>query len=256
MKRHREDDDSANEYEDDVSSSKVSRKEENDILQDLEKNLNLPDNDALSQQLLQTQKQYFTMYMEKLMHAIPMGKAVIETIQKNGHAGDFMYMYTACKTIIQSLMNIKQSKAMKSVVDMMAGMACRYVHERVITPIFMPIVSNNHLKRAFQAYQSSIKVEENDAELEMKCLLHCINEVVNKETDHCIQLVHPFKSQFTQHMKAVSDYVVALLVSVTEPVKAPERKADDVKILHAAEAMTQVQESNQEEDRIPSFKEN
>lgn len=242
MKRHREDGDSVSESEDDVPTSKVMRMEESDILQDLEKNLNLPDNKELSQQLLQTQKQYFTMYMEKLMHSIPMGKAVIETIQKNGQAGDFMYMYTACKTIIQSLMNIKQSKAIKSVVDMLAGIMCRYVHERVVTPMFQTMIHSNHLKRAYQAYQSSVKVEENDAELEMKCLLHCIHEVLDKEEEHCIKLVHPFKSQLTQHMKAISEYVVALLVSVTEPMKAPEAKTgNDIVVLHAAEAGTSKQ---------------
>ncbi|GFQ84184.1 uncharacterized protein TNCT_265231 [Trichonephila clavata] len=112
-----------------------------------------------------------------------MGKAVIETVRKNGQENNFMCMYAASKTIIQALMNAKQSKAIKSGVS---------------------------------SVSEQCEKEENDAELEMRCLLHCIHQVLEKE-EHCIKLVHPFQAQMTQQMKAVSEYVVALLVSVTDP---------------------------------------
>ncbi|GBN19725.1 hypothetical protein AVEN_261802-1 [Araneus ventricosus] len=198
----------------------------------------MPDNEALNRQLMETQKQYYAMYLEKLMHAIPMGKAIIETIEKNGRAGDFNYMYTASKTIVQSLMTIQQSKAIKSIVDMVAGVMCRYMHERVIVPMLQTVVHNTQLRRAYQAYQASVNREENDAELEMRCLLHCIHEELEKEKDQCFNVVNPFKSQLTQHMKAVSEYVVALLVSVTEPVRVPERKENEMVILHAGRGTT------------------
>ncbi|GFU98724.1 uncharacterized protein TNCV_298961 [Trichonephila clavipes] len=225
MKRNLEEDESDEEY----PSPKISRHEETNILQDLQKGLTETDNDSINQELLDTQKQYFIMYMEKLMHQIPMGKAVIETVRKNGQENNFMCMYAASKTIIQALMNVKQSKAIKSVVDMIFGGACRYVHETVISPMLNKVVHNEHLKRAYQVYQNSIKKEENDAELEMRCLLHCIHEVLERE-EHCIKLVHPFQAQMTQQMKAISEYVVALLVSVTDPKDTSQNEI----VLHSA----------------------
>ncbi|GFY01352.1 uncharacterized protein TNCV_5078181 [Trichonephila clavipes] len=106
------------------------------------------------------------------MHQIPMGKAAIETVRKNGQENNFKCMYAASKTIIQALMNVKQSKVIKSVVDMIFGGACRYVHETVISPLLNNVVHNEPLKRAYHVYQSSVKKEENDAEL--RCLLYCI----------------------------------------------------------------------------------
>ncbi|GFT61013.1 uncharacterized protein TNCV_1784281 [Trichonephila clavipes] len=186
MKRNLEEEES----DDECLSPKIVRREETNILQDLQKGLTETDNDSINQELLDTQKQYFIMYMEKLMHQIPMGKAVIETVRKNGQENNFMCMYAASKTIIKALINVKQSKAIKSIVDMIFGLACRYVHEMVISPTLNNVMHNEHLKRAYQVYQSSVKKEENDAELEMRCLLHCIHQVLEKE--HCIKLVHPF----------------------------------------------------------------
>ncbi|GFR12613.1 uncharacterized protein TNCT_732601 [Trichonephila clavata] len=117
------------------------------------------------------------MYMEKLMHQIPMGKAVIETVRKNGQENNFMCMYAASKTIIQALMNVKQSKAIKSVMDMIFG-----------------------------------------------------GLVVLEKEEHGIKLVHPFQAQMTQQMKAISEYVVALLVSVTDPKDTTQNEV----VLHSA----------------------
>ncbi|GFT75886.1 uncharacterized protein NPIL_18961 [Nephila pilipes] len=160
-----------------------------------------------------------------------MGKAVIETVSKNGQSNNFMYMYTASKTIIQSVMSVKQSKATKSVVGMIARIACRYVHDKVVSPMLNNVVHNDHLKRAYQAYQDSGKKEENDVELEMRCLLHCIHEVLDRD-EHCIKLVHPIHAQMTQQMKAISEYVVALLVSMTDP---KENVPNEI-VLHSATA--------------------
>ncbi|GFW97215.1 uncharacterized protein TNCV_4784291 [Trichonephila clavipes] len=174
------------ESDDEYPSPKIARHEKTNILQDLHKGLTETDNDSINQELLDTQKQYFIMSMEKLMHQIPIGKAIIETVRKNGQKNNFMCMYTASKTIIQALMNVKQSKVIKSVVDMIFGGACRYVHETVISPMLNNVVHNEHLKRAYQVYQNSVKMEENDAELEIRCLLHCIYEVLERE-EHCIK---------------------------------------------------------------------
>ncbi|GFQ71472.1 uncharacterized protein TNCT_395931 [Trichonephila clavata] len=114
MKRNLEEEESDDEY----PSPKLARQEGTDTLQDLQKGLRETDNDSINRERLDTQKQYFVMYMEKLMHQIPMGKGVIETVRKNGQENNFMCMYTATKTIIQALMNVKQSKAIKSVMDM------------------------------------------------------------------------------------------------------------------------------------------
>ncbi|GFQ72852.1 uncharacterized protein TNCT_444131 [Trichonephila clavata] len=199
MKRNLEEEESDDEF----PSPKSARREETDILQDLQKGLTETDNDSINRELLDTQKQYFIMYMEKLMHQIPMGKAVIETVRKNGQENNFMCMYAASKTIIQALMNVKQSKAIKSVMDMIFG--------------------------GLVVYQNSVKKEENDAELEMRCLLHCIHQVLEKE-EHGIKLVHPFQAQMTQQMKAISEYVVALLVSVTDPKDTTQNEV----VLHSA----------------------
>ncbi|GFQ88156.1 uncharacterized protein TNCT_361751 [Trichonephila clavata] len=117
MKRNLEEEESDYEY----PSPKLARREETNILQDLQKGLTEADNDSINRELLDTQNQYFIMYMEKLMHQIPMGKAVIETVRKNGQENNFMCMYAASKSIIQALMNVKQSKAIKSVMDMIFG---------------------------------------------------------------------------------------------------------------------------------------
>ncbi|GFQ71497.1 uncharacterized protein TNCT_486621 [Trichonephila clavata] len=228
MKRNLEEEES----DDECPPPKLARREETDILQDLRKGLTETDNDSINRELLETQKQYFIMYMEKLMHQIPMGKAVIETVRKNGQENNFMCMYAASKTIIQALMNVKQSKAIKSVVDMILGGACRYVHEKVVSPMLNNVVHHQHLKRAYQVYQSSVKTEENDAELEMRCLLHCIHEVLERE-EQCVKLVHPFQAQMTQQMKAISEYVVALLVSVTDP---KDDSGSNEIVLHSATA--------------------
>lgn len=219
MKRDYEEDDSAEEEE---PPPKISRT--HSILENLHKGLT--ETEDVNQQLIETQKQYFTVYLEKLMHQIPMGQSVIETIRKNGQKDDFMYMYTASKTIVQSLLSVKQTKATKAVVDMMAGVMCRYVHDRVISPMLVNVVGNEHLKQAYHAYQASVNKEDNEAELEMRCLLHTIHELLEKEHG-CLKTVHPFTAQMTQQMKAISEYVVALLLSVSKPSNEQSKNPKD-----------------------------
>ncbi|GFY67241.1 uncharacterized protein TNIN_228401 [Trichonephila inaurata madagascariensis] len=149
MKRQDETKLEEEESDDECLSPKIVRREETDILQDLQKGLIETDKDSINWELLDTQKQYFIIYMKKIMHQIPMGKSVIETARKNGQENNFMCMYAA--SIIQSLMNVKQSKAIKSVVDLIFGGACRYVHETVISPMLNNVVHNVHLKRVCQS---------------------------------------------------------------------------------------------------------
>ncbi|KAG8173838.1 hypothetical protein JTE90_016327 [Oedothorax gibbosus] len=191
MKRPHEDTVSDSDEEDEAPSPKNKPTPESVILQDLERGLQQNDPTSMQQQLIETQKQYFTMYMNKLMHQLPMGKAIIDTVRKNGHDDDFMYMYTASKTIVQSIMSVKQHKAMKSMVDMVAGIACKYMHDKILTPMLKPIMDEEHLQQAFQAYQTSVNQEENDSELEMRCLLHTIHSILEKE-ESTLQLDSPF----------------------------------------------------------------
>lgn len=216
MKRSREDVTSQSDSEEEEPLPKSTRTPEAAILQDLEQSLSQNNSNSLNQQLLDTQKHYFTMYMEKLMHELPMGPAIMDAVRKNGHADDFVYMYTASKTIIQSMMSVKQYKAMKSIVDMFSGIVCRYMHDKVITPMLKPVVQDEHLKQAFLAYQTSIQKEENNTELEMRCLLHTIYQIM-EEDQQTVQLSSPLQTQLTQQMKAISDYVVMLLVSISKP---------------------------------------
>lgn len=225
MKRDREVDKSELEMEDETRPPKLVHTTETNILKDLEKGLVEQDGDTLNQQLIETQKQYFTMYMEKLMSEIPMGKAIVESINKSGHENDFMYIYTASKTIVQSLMSVKKHKALKSILDMVAGIACRYMHCQVVTPMLRPMIEEEHLKNALQAYQANVKQEENDSEIELRCLLHTIHQIL-EENQHSIQLVNPFQAQMTQQMKAISVYVVTLLTSISKPVLETSMLAD------------------------------
>ncbi|GFR14667.1 uncharacterized protein TNCT_490091 [Trichonephila clavata] len=94
------------------------------------------------------------------------------------------------------------------------------------------VVHHQHLKPAYQVYQSSVKTEENNAEQEMRCLLHCIHEVLERE-QQCVKLVHPFQAQMTHQMKAISENVVALLVSVTDP---KDNSGSNEIVLHSATA--------------------
>lgn len=220
MKRLREDSDLDEDSEETVVLKKTTPA---NVLEDLQRKLKEPDH--VNEQLINTQKQYFTMYLEKLMHKIPLGKSVIETVRKNGDVDNFMYMYTASKTIIQSILLVKQTKATKAVVDMFASIACRYVHEKIITPMCAEYVQTEQLKRAYQAYQASMKAEEDDAELEMRCLLHTIHELLEKDVN-VYKSVNPFKAQLTQQLKAVSDYTVALLTAISQEVKSPPTTTD------------------------------
>lgn len=240
MKRPRDEDPPLLESEDEEPLPKSTRTQEAAILQDLEQSLTKNNSNSLNQQLLETQKHYFTMYMEKLLHELPMGEAIMDAVRKNGHADDFVYMYTASKTIIQSMMSVKQYKAMKSIVDMFSGIMCRYVHDKVVTPMLKPVVQDEQLKEAYLAYQTSVQKEENNTELEMRCLLHTIYQNM-EEDQQTVQLSSPFQTQLTQQMKAVSDYVVMLLFSISsKPVaqieKAAEKSfADKVKSSSASE---------------------
>lgn len=219
MKRAHEEDASSEDEEPPTKQIKPS-----DVLLDLE--AGLTERDDISQQLMNAQKQYFTTYMEKLMNQLPMGKSVIEAVRKTGSENDFMYMYTAANTIIQSLLSVKQVKATNSMVDMIAGVMCRYIHEKVLTPMLQPVVHDEHLKRAFQAYQASVKQDEDAIELELRCVVHTIKQMLEKEKD-TLKINHPIRAQVTQQMKAISDYVVTLLLSIsTKPSESKTEVAE------------------------------
>ena len=217
MKRDREDNDQPDEA---MTVPKMAHLPEVTILKNLEKDLMETNNQSIDQQLAETQKHYFTMYMEKLMQEIPMGKAIVESVQKNGHGGDFVYMYTASKTIVQSIMSVNKHKALKSMMDMAANIMCRYMHDKVVSPMLSSTIHEEHLKIAFEAYQKNMTREENETELEMRCLLHTIHQVL-EEDQHAIRLVNPFQVQMTQQMKAISEYVVTLLTYLSTATPRP-----------------------------------
>ena len=202
------------------SSTKKSRQDETVILQDLQTNLLKGDLiPNIDRRLLETQKQYFTVYMEKLMHKIPMGEDLVKII--NDGSNEFEYMFTAAKSVIQSQMHVKQIKAFHAVFDMVYSLMWRYVHEKVVSPTLEKVLSSQQLKMAYEKYQACSKTEEDSSVVEMQCLLYCIQEML--ESQEPVKIPNPLYARFTQQMKAMSEYVITLLVSLSKPMLNTER---------------------------------
>lgn len=193
--------------------------EETHILQDLQANLLKGDlNSSIEQRLFETQKQYFTVYMEKLMHKVPMGEDLVKIVK--GGANEFEYMFTAAKSVIQSQMRVKQIKAFHAVFDMVYSLMWRYVHEKVVSPTMEKVLSSTQLDRAYERYQACSKTEEEGSVVEMQCLLYCIQEML--ESQEPVKIPNPLYSRFTQQMKAMSEYVITILVSLSKPTVPEE----------------------------------
>lgn len=186
------------------------------ILKDLQANLMKGDlNDHMEKRLFETQRQYFTVYMERLMNKMPLGKELVNIISSRNGPNDFEYMFTAAKSLIQSQMRVKQIKAFHAVFDMVYGLVLRYVHEKVVSPALLKVLSSKQLQLAYEKYQNCSETEEDGTETEFQCLLYCIQEMLeNKET---VKIPNPLYSRFTQQMKAMSEYIIALLVSMSKP---------------------------------------
>lgn len=205
-----------------------TKKEETHILQDIQTNLLKDDlNNHIEKRLFETQKEYFTVYMEKLMHQIPMGENLVNIIQNRGGPNEFEYMFTAAKSVVQSHMRVKQIKAFHSVFDMGYNLMWRYVHEKVISPTLIKIVSSQQLNLAYEKYQTCSKMEEESSVIEMQCLLYCIQEML--ENEETVKIPNPLYSRFTQQLKAMSEYVIALLVSMSKPIETDEEKEEGEK---------------------------
>lgn len=227
MKRSLEDDDSEIEptasKQPKLTAEETEEEKEDDafpketfILKDLQANLMKGDlNDHMEKRLFETQRQYFTVYMERLMNKMPLGKELVNIISSRNGPNDFEYMFTAAKSLIQSQMRVKQIKAFHAVFDMVYGLVLRYVHEKVVSPALLKVLSSKQLQLAYEKYQNCSETEEDGTETEFQCLLYCIQEMLeNKET---VKIPNPLYSRFTQQMKAMSEYIIALLVSMSKP---------------------------------------
>lgn len=225
MKRSLEEEDSENESTtlkqpklepDEGKKEEDALPKETVILKDLQANLLKGDlNDHMEKRLFETQKQYFTVYMERLMNKMPLGKELVDIISNRDGPNEFEYMFTAAKSLIQSQMRVKQIKAFHAVFDMVYGLVLRYVHEKVVSPALLKVLSQKQLQTAYEKYQNCSDTEEDGTETEFQCLLYCIQEMLeNKET---VKIPNPLYSRFTQQMKAMSEYIIALLVSMSKP---------------------------------------
>lgn len=228
MKRSLEEEDLENES----TTSKQTRleneedaiPEETFILKDLQANLMKGDlNDHMEKRLFETQKQYFTVYMERLMNKMPLGKDIVNIITNRDGPNEFEYMFTAAKSLIQSQMRVKQIKAFHAVFDMVYGLVLRYVHEKVVSPALLKILSHKQLQLAYEKYQNCSETEEDGSETEFQCLLYCIQEML--ENEETAKIPNPLYSRLTQQMKAMSEYIIALLVSMSKP-EAQTNKSD------------------------------
>lgn len=196
-------------------SVQETKQENADILHDLHSRL-LKDNDQLnnhiSKQLLEAQKQYFSVYIQTVMDKIPMGRDLVKIVNEMGGGNEFEYTFTAATSIINSLMKVSQIKTFHAVFDMVYELIGKYAHEKVISPALGNVVPPDRLEMAFEAYQQYAKAEEDKSVLELQCLLYCIQEIMEKE--ETLQIPNPLYSRMTQQMKAVSEYVITLLVSL------------------------------------------
>lgn len=220
MKRSLEDEESENEQttakQPRLENEEDAPSKETFILKDLQANLLKEDlNDRMEKRLFETQKQYFTVYMERLMNKLPLGEDLVNIITKKDGPNEFEYMFTAAKSLIQSQIRVKQIKAFHAVFDMVYGLVLRYVHEKVISPPLLKIISPKQLQLAYEKYQHCSETEEDGTVTEFQCLLYCIQEMLeNKET---VKIPNPLYSRFTQQMKAMSEYIIALLISMSKP---------------------------------------
>lgn len=203
--------------ENEAKRSRSEEKEDPRILQDIQKGLleNTADlNNHISKQLFTTQKRYFTVYMEKLIKQIPMGSDLVNIVQSLGKENEFEYMFTAAKSIIQSQMKVKQTKACHTIFDMMYGLTFRYVHENLVSPALKSVATPQQLNSAYENYQKHANVEDG-SELELQCLIYCIQEML--ENQESIKVPNPLYSRITQQMKAMSEYVITILGSISKP---------------------------------------
>ena len=188
------------------------------ILQKLQENLKKGNlNDHISTRICETEKRYFTVYMEKLINKLPLGKDLANIIAEKAGANEFEYMFTAAKSVIQSQIRVKQIKTFHAVFDMVYGLVWRYVHKNIISPTLVnhQIVSAKQLQLAYENYQNCSKTEEDASTMELQCLLYCIQEML--ENQESVKIPNPYYSRLTQQMKAISEYVITLLVSMSKP---------------------------------------
>lgn len=228
MKRRHDSEDA--EDEPDVSVPRMEtderreEEEETHILQDLQTQLQKDDlNLSIDKRLYETQKQYFQVYMERLMHKVPMGEDIVKIVKAGSN--DFQYIFTAAKSVIQSQNRVKQIRAFHSVFDMVYNLMWRYVHEKVVSPTLDRILSPKQLNQAYQNYQACSKTEEEGSVVEMQCLLYCIQEML--ESQEPMKIPNPLYSRFTQQMKAMSEYVITILVSLSKPIGQVEEEDEE-----------------------------
>lgn len=215
MKRRHDSEDV--EDEPDVSIPRMEEAcEETHILQDLQTNLQKEGdlNTSIDKRLYETQKQYFRVYMERLMHKVPMGEDIVKIVKAGSN--DFQYIFTAAKSVIQSQNRVKQIRAFHSIFDMVYNLMWRYVHEKVVSPTLDRVLSPKQLNLAYQNYHACSKMEEDGSVVEMQCLLYCIQEMLDSQEP--MKIPNPLYSRFTQQMKAMSEYVITILVTLSKPI--------------------------------------
>lgn len=221
MKRERElDDETDEEREEPPTFKHCPDTDEAHILINLQKNLKSDNdmNDFINQRLFETQKQYYTVYMKKLMKQIPLGQQLVEIVTQLGELSKdngFEYMFTAAKSAIQSSIRVKQIKVFQAIFDMIYGVGWRYLHEKVVTPALKNVVKPEQLDRAFSTYQRSLVSNDDSKELELQTLLYYIQEDIDKRETSKVS--NPFYSRITQQAQGVSDYVISLLTAATQP---------------------------------------
>jgi hypothetical protein len=196
---------------------------EREILTDLQ--LDLRDdsilNDQINQRLYETQKQYFTVYMEKLMKQIPMGEKLVEIVR--GKENNFEYMFTAAKSIIQSQMNVTKIRALHAIFDMVYGVGFRFLHEKIVTPALQNVLSHEQCQKAYKQYSMTQKRErenESSTMLEMQSLLYCIQETINNH--ETVQIRNPLYNRMMEQFKGLSEYIYELLLGVSTQMTPPD----------------------------------
>lgn len=208
------------------SSSRPRIEEEVDILKHFQSNLASDENlnNHINKRLFETQKQYFTVYMEKLMYQIPMGKNLVEIVR--GKENNFEYMFTAAKSIIQSQMNVKKIKSLHAVFDMVYGIGFRFIHEKLVSPSLTHMVNREGLDRAYEAYTKSNNVDEDSSTLlEMQSLLYCIQETIDK--NESVRVPNPLYGRVIGQFKSLSDYVIALLMHASTMKTRVEQNTEE-----------------------------
>ncbi|GBM53887.1 hypothetical protein AVEN_64815-1 [Araneus ventricosus] len=98
---------------------------------------------------------------------------------------------------------------------MVYGLFWRYMHETVVSLSLSKMIPPRQLKESYDTYQKFILNEEEGNEFELQCLLYCIQEEMERENPS--KIPNTLYSCLTQQMKAMSPYVITLLVSVSLP---------------------------------------